>query len=463
MLVGVRGSFFKKLRKIRGKMRVCSAGAPVIHEITLFYTHLLGRMFQHSCGYVMERVNLVEEHSMEQFTILPTFLATFFRKLPILFRDKHKLMLIWLMLLQAAGTGQLTLIGMSRHAPSHVTEWRWRRLLTAGYWSAKLIIYWLAEEVIKSLPWPENGIVYLIVDGSKKDKRGKQNPFNQKGKVRANKGWFFGIKFIVLTLSWKNFRFPIDFEIILPKKHKQYRKENELFRMMLARFKAPAWSKQVVILGDTAFASKANMNTIEKKNTAKEQGVFWGYVFALAKTWKKTDDTSIKSMVKHTKHACYKRTTISPITVGRNRSYWVFSKMVSLQHVGDVTIVLSKKRRNLGPNAVKVIVTNMLQLSNKEILSIYQRRFLIEVLFRELKSSLGLGKQQVTKNETRIQNSIAISLMSYLLLLKMQHKDIAPDKPWSIFTLQLKFRHRLMVNQIKHDCELEGKLLKNAA
>ena len=125
--------------------------------------------------------------------------------------------------------------------------------------------------------------------------------------------------------------------------------------------------------------------------------------------------------------------------------------------------MLSKKRRNAGPQAVKIIVTNMLQLTSREIISIYQRRFLIEVLFRELKSDLGLGKQQVTRNETRIENSIAIAIMSYLVLLKMQCKDIVPDKPWSIFTLQLKFKHRLMVNQIKHECELEGKLLQKAA
>jgi len=57
---------------------------------------------------------------------------------------------------------------------------------------------------------------------------------------------------------------------------------------------------------------------------------------------------------------------------------------------------------------------------------VYQRRFMIEVLSRELKSHLGFGKQQVTKNEKRIQHSIYGSFFAYLVLLKMQHTDIIP-------------------------------------
>lgn len=129
--------------------------------------------------------------------------------------------------------------------------------------------------------------------------------------------------------------------------------------------------------------------------------------------------------------------------------------------MGEVTIVLSKKRRNCGPKNVKVIVTNLPDLSVKTVLSIYQKRFLIEVLFRELKSGMGLGKQQVTKKEKRIENSIGCSIIAYLLILKLQSKDIPKDKSWSIFALRENFRHRVYQSQAVHDYQLLE--MKNAA
>ena len=87
----------------------------------------------------------------------------------------------------------------------------------------------------------------------------------------------------------------------------------------------------------------------------------------------------------------------------------------------------------------------------------------IEVLFRELKSGMGLGKQQVTKNEERIEKSIGCSILAYLLILKMQHQDILPDQPWSIFGLREKFRYRVIKSQFNHEYKLMEEKWKNAA
>jgi hypothetical protein len=76
---------------------------------------------------------------------------------------------------------------------------------------------------------------------------------------------------------------------------------------------------------------------------------------------------------------------------------------------------------------------------------------------------MGLGKQQVTKNENRIENSIGLSVLAYLFLLKMQHQDIPVNQSWSIFSLREKFRHRVMKNQFHHDYKMLEEKLKNAA
>ena len=402
---------------------------------------------------------------MERINILPLFISTFFKRIPYFFRGRHQLLFVWFIFLIAIGVGDYKLTTMASYGSGFITEWRFRRLLSASYWDVRPIFIWLLSEIIKVLPIPENRTLYVIVDGSKKEKRSKKNPYVQKGKIKSDAAWFFGIRFCVLMIAWCNFRIPVDFKILYPKKHKKYRNENQLFRDMLKRFTPPTWAEQVIIMGDAAYASVDNMNYIKNraKNEWKKNKVYWWFVFAMAKTWKFSDGKSLRDLARHLKKECYQKTFISKTLSQRKQCYWTFSKCVSLRHIGDVTMVLSKKGRNLGPKNVRVIVTNLPNVTAKQILNIYQRRFMIEVLFRELKSGMGLGKQQVTKNGERIEKSIGCSILAYLLILKMQHQDIRSDQPWSIFSLREKFRYRVLKNQFNHEYKLMEDKWKNAA
>jgi hypothetical protein len=62
--------------------------------------------------------------------------------------------------------------------------------------------------------------------------------------------------------------------------------------------------------------------------------------------------------MRHLPKSCYRRRAIYK-PAGRRCDYWVFQKRATLNHLGDVTIVLSKKRRNQGPNQVRLFVTNL--------------------------------------------------------------------------------------------------------
>ena len=396
------------------------------------------------------------KHCMEKISILPIFVTQIFKKLPLIFKYSHKRSLIWLVLLIALGIGNYKLTNLAQSGSVFAKEWRFRRLLSARYWRLHEVLIFLVGEIVKSLPKPDDATIYLMGDGSKKEKRSKKNPFMQKGKIRQGGSWFFGIRFCILMMSWNNFRIPVDFEILYPKGHKKYRNENKLFRAMLKRFSPPTWAKQVIVLGDAAYASTDNMNYIRDrhKSDEKEFGIHWYFCFAIAKTVKFDDDKKLKDLCKHLGKGFYCKTFIPGINTRHQKCYWTFSKTVQLRDVGEVTIVLSKKRRNCGPKNVKVIVTNLPHPSIKTVLNIYQKRFLIEVLFRELKSGMGLGKQQLTKDEKRIENSIGCSILAYLLILKLQHQDILENKSWSIFSLRENFRHRVYQFQAVHDYQL---------
>jgi hypothetical protein len=47
-----------------------------------------------------------------------------------------------------------------------------------------------------------------------------------------------------------------------------------------------------------------------------------------------------------------------------------------------------------------------------------------------------MGQHQVAKKVDRVERSVAVAIIAYLLLLKMRAKDIPADHSWSAFGLQ---------------------------
>ncbi|MCF8109764.1 MAG: transposase [Desulfohalobiaceae bacterium] len=347
---------------------------------------------------------------------------------------------------------------MAREASKHIAEWKFQRFIRAKYWNVRVILWWSAEQVLSTLPPPRDCVLYLIADGSTKDKRGEHGPVNQKGKTSKHKGYFFGFKFVVLMAAWDGYRIPVDFALILPKDHKDYKKENKLFRDMLDRFtqRVPAWAKTVIVIGDSAYASKENLKHINKLRKEKYRNIKWGYVMALAKSWNIGNGKKLKDLAKHTPRKYFQQTSVPPLTKSRcRRTFYLFEKRTVLEHLGDVTVVLSRKRRNSSPSKTKALVTNLTELTARQVLSIYKRRWPIEILFKELKSGLGLGQHQVTKDKDRVDKSVGVAIIAYLTLIRARHHEIKPGQAWSIFQLKNSFTWEVYHQQIEHTFKLK--------
>ena len=80
-------------------------------------------------------------------------------------------------------------------------------------------------------------------------------------------------------------------------------------------------------------------------------------------------------------------------------------------------MVLRKKGRNVGPKHTKILVTNLPELTPRHVVSIYQKRWAIELVNWELTSGLGLGQHQVSGDKKRSTNSVGIAVLAYLFLL----------------------------------------------
>ena len=125
--------------------------------------------------------------------------------------------------------------------------------------------------------------------------------------------------------------------------------------------------------------------------------------------------------------------------------------------MGDVTGILSKKRRNSGPKATKILVTNLPKVKSRTVIALYTQRWHVELLIKELKGVTGMGQAQVTKEPRRVERSVALSVMAYLMLLRFRHTDIPTKGAWSAFTLKRNFAWEIMQHQIEHTYALRLK------
>ncbi len=172
-------------------------------------------------------------------------------------------------------------------------------------------------------------------------------------------------------LHWGNTRVPVAFEIVRRKEDPKSRLENALFRRMLTRFRRPAWAEMLVVVADATFASKANLKLIRRR------GYF--IVIAFARMWHFAHGQTLKDLVTHLPKQHDRRCWVPLDTPGRRRTYWTYIKQARLRDLGAVTVVLSKQRRNDGPQQNKILVANLPEAGARQVVDVYRRRWSVEV------------------------------------------------------------------------------------
>jgi hypothetical protein len=270
---------------------------------------------------------------------------------------RHFLVCCWLITALIRDPGKGTLKGLQSYLPSTLKYWTTLRMMRSGQWAAAAVVCDLATATLRTLPPPADGVLYLIGDSTLKDKRGRKHPLGHTIRHREHDPYTFGFEMVLLIASWGRVRVPVALATIDPqiKGH-----QNLLFRQMLKDFVLPVWTRHVVVVADAGFAANETLRLIPAQK--------YTYVFAMPRTRKFTNGKHLRELVQHLPKSCYYRRA-SHKPDGRRQDYWVFTRRATLHKLGDVTIVLSKKRRNDGPKKVKIIVTNLMEAHAGAILS----------------------------------------------------------------------------------------------
>src|SRR3954465_2352080 len=100
--------------------------------------------------------------AMVTVTYVPLFVTMLFRGMPGIWKGRHRLMLCWLVFMQARYPGHKTLEELARGTPAQGTAWRLRRLRKASSWHVHLLVEWWVQEVLNTLPPPEDGPLHLV-------------------------------------------------------------------------------------------------------------------------------------------------------------------------------------------------------------------------------------------------------------------------------------------------------------
>jgi Transposase DDE domain len=366
---------------------------------------------------------------MIRMTRLPEEVARLLTPLKPYFSYRHYLVFCWLLVAHLVCCGKATIQGLARYTPTHVAAWHLRRLLAAGRWQWEQVLQWLVSEALAAFPPPKDGVLYLVIDSTLKGKRSKQNPLAKKGRLNEYAPFTFGLQVVLVIAQWDVYRVPLAVRLIRPKASPDYQSEQVLVREMFSHIILPAWCKQVGVVADAAYPSRANLQAIQARG--------WFFVIAFPRTWKLANGQHLRDLVTHlpVHHYCQIRVPLVASTT-RRRVFWTFAKQARLAHVGDVTVVLSRRRRNDSPKHTKLLVTNLPHATASLTVALYLRRWPVELCIKELKSVVGLGQHQVTEDAARVERSVAVAVMAYLLLLRLRAKQIKPRSSWSAFTLK---------------------------
>jgi len=372
---------------------------------------------------------------------IPQRVATVLARLSAAFRccpqGRHFRLLCWLLVSLLLCQGPATLKQLARALPRRLHYWSLLRLLRAGYWDAADLLAELARAVLATLPPPADGTLYLIADTTLRSKTGKKQPLAHHTRLNQHEPFVFGHSVLLVLAHWGRLRIPVGAVVLDPQRQGQ---QNIQLRRLLRQFQPPRWCRRVVVLADAGFASKANLRAIQRRG--------WSYVFCLPRTWKLADGTQLRDLARHLPKGRYHRVASS--TPDRHRrDYWVYLRRAELHLLGDVTVLLSKKRRNQGPQQVKLIVTNLDRASATTMLSAYARRWGVEVAFKELKSGLHLGRMQVTGKPGRVVHALLLPVLAYLLLLRLYGRTLDPEQGASLYVLKQHFREEVVQEQLK--------------
>jgi Transposase DDE domain len=204
---------------------------------------------------------------------------------------------------------------------------------------------------------------------------------------------------------------------------------------------------RVVVLGDSAYDAEVVKDACEARNyswifPSNAERVLSGprgkrvKVRSLIKDWLTWSRQTIKVAPGQGQYAVYRR--LSSHRIGpkaKVRTFYVHKERQEVHSVGEVLLVFSTTKTIIDtatPDDVKILMTNDLSLSARDVVELYSLRWQIELFFKELKSTLGFHQYQFQSFEA-VEGWLELALTAFMYLewyrvQQMRRCDLSEDR-----------------------------------
>jgi SRSO17 transposase len=342
---------------------------------------------------------------------VPTFLKPFFKSFCLELTRPQYAHLWSLLLALALNLRSSKLIHLSRLLPFSTHRTRHGAFMASDGLDSPRLLREAVERLIKRFNPHPGERVELILDDHRIAKRGKK--MARLSKIWDHKEQKFVHGHIVLfaAICFRGVVMPLRLHLWKPKGQSgpRYRKLTDLAAEMVKQFEVPKGLK-VRVLFDAFYLSPVVVKACEKR------GFSWFSVASKNRNFKRE---GIKGKAKNIRDLVPGLLCHHGRFVHMKRSRGKAKLKIAaidghLSRIGQVRMVVSKRPHETWKSTI-AIVTNCTGMDARAIVAAYERRWNIEVMFKDLEQSLGLGDYQML-HERAIVNHLHLVCLAHLML-----------------------------------------------
>jgi hypothetical protein len=321
---------------------------------------------------------------------VPASLDKFFHPLRPRFHWDHFHYFRLLVLAMAFAWGRRNGTNLCRYLDAHHHRTRFNNFFLVQRWNPEAALRQTAGELLRILHPQPGETLYLIIDDSKKAKRGKSMDAVSQMKDPTIDAYIRGHQYICGILVCRDYVLPYGIRLYVKKADCAalacpFRKTTELAAQLIREFTPPAGVK-VIVLFDAYYLCRTVVQACREQH------------FPLASTLKSNRTLYKQGWKLHAGRYgrnLLRRRRTEPLVIdkphGSARYRYVDAGRLQVSNLGALHVVFSRKgaaRQILG------LVTDDPELSAAGLIQAYDKRWTIEQWVKDLKQLLGLGHYQ---------------------------------------------------------------------
>jgi DDE superfamily endonuclease len=349
---------------------------------------------------------------------VPPSLDKFFRPLQGHFHWDHFTYFRLLVVAIAFMWGRRNVAHLYRYLAVQHHRTRFNNFFLVERWEPEAALRQQAQELLRRLHPGPGDTLYLIIDDSKKAKRGTCMDAVAKMKDPVTDAYIQGHQYVCAILVYRHQVIPWGIRLyVKPEQAKTlalpFRKSTELAAQLIREFQAPAGVK-VVVLFDAYYLCRTVVQACREQHFPFAS-TLKGNRSLFKQGWKLKAGRYGRNLFRR------RRTDTLVIAKphGKARYRFVDAGWLEVGHLGRLHVVFSRKgsaRKLLG------LVTDDPELSAAQLIQTYERRWTIEQWVKDLKQLLGLGHYQNRSYRAAVTH-LHLVCFAYALLTHLRIQD----------------------------------------